>query len=431
MSYLMNWMRPASVAISVVVALFATGALAQASGDDRIVVPLTNGSVTLSRGAADGLPERLASQLRQRSILFDRALQSAPLIITSDDPATTLGALAELGLQPVDRLATHAFVVQATSESLDALTGLAGASAIDLMPATAKIAADVNRTQPFEWQRRDGGLAYSVQVYPGTKAEEIEAIQERGLVLALEEYDRSTVEIVRVFTVVLDPDNIRALAELPFVARIEPAPSPDEQFNEDSTQPLSNVDDVQIAPYNLSGAGINVGVWEAGTSFGIRNTHESLSGRVTVEEASGFSDHATHVSGTIASNGTTAGTEGMAPASSLASYGSGSDATEMTAAATSAGGAGDPLPIVISNHSYGLGAGWSGNGATFGPPNQNTQALFGQYTNLSAGFDNVVIGTDLIVVQAAGNDRNDTWNGASADPSIPCLLYTSPSPRDA
>lgn len=418
MTSVSSWARKA-LCVSVF-ALAATGSLAQDQGDQRIIVRLADGTISLAPGVADGLQERFSDLVDRRSALSDNDQVTVPVIVTSSDPAVTLEAMSDTGLQPVERLAPDAYVVQATREGLDSLTRLPGVNAVDLLPTTAKIAATVNRTEPFEWQLRDGGtLAYSVRVYPGTTAEEIEALQERGLVRGFEDYDRGVVEIVRVLTIVLDPDNVQALAELPFVARIEPAPPPDIPDNEDSTQPLSNVDDVQIAPYNLSGAGINVGVWEATETatngFGVLANHESLTGRVTVEEASNASNHATHVAGTIASSGVTAGTEGMAPAAGLSSYGSGSDATEMTAARLSAGGAGDPLPILISNHSYGIGIGWNNQGTQFTQP----QAQFGQYTNLSAGFDNVVVGTDLVVVKSAGNHRNDQWNGVSTDPSIP------------
>src|SRR5687767_6978864 len=79
------------------------------------------------------------------------------------------------------------------------------------------------------------------------------------------------------------------------------------------------------------------------------------------------------------------------------------DAVEMTNAATSAGGSGQPTAIQISNHSYGLIIGWNNAGTNF----TNNQGLFGQYTNMSQAVDNVVFQTGLMVFKSAGNDRDD------------------------
>ena len=412
-----NLLQPLSVCTAVA-ALMAFSAHAQ---DKReIVVPLSNGTISIPLGIADSLADRLDEQSKQRAALSGDPMARVPMLLISKDPVATLTGLSKIGLSPTEKLSAEAYVVLARPQDLDVLRDVPGLSAIDVYPATAKIAADVNRTKPFEWQIRSGGLrAYSILVFPGTTAKEIEALREFDIVQDLEEYDPRTVETVRVFTAVLDPDAIMRLAEVAFVARIEPAPPPDIPDNLNNTQPLSQVDVVQIAPYNLSGSSINVGVWEATdpatNGFGIRNTHLDLAGRVTVEETSNFSAHATHVAGTIAASGANVpAAEGMAPSAGLSSYGSASDASEMTAAKNSAGGAGNPLPIVISNHSYGIGIGWSSLGVTF-----STQASFGQYTNSSAAFDNVVTGTDLIVVKSGGNDRNDIWNGTSTDASIP------------
>ena len=66
--------------------------------------------------------------------------------------------------------------------------------------------------------------------------------------------------------------------------------------------------------------------------------------------------------------------------------------------------------IQISNHSYGGTIGWNGAGNAF----TNNQNLFGQYNAQSVAYDNVVTGTNLIVVKSAGNDRNDAWDGVTS-----------------
>jgi hypothetical protein len=95
---------------------------------------------------------------------------------------------------------------------------------------------------------------------------------------------------------------------------------------------------------NLTGAGLTVGVWEgtegATNSWRIRDTHEQLNGRVTiVDTGTGFSNHATHVAGTIAATGAippsggNANARGMANQINLRSYSSNNDIAELDQAA--------------------------------------------------------------------------------------------------
>ena len=110
----------------------------------------------------------------------------------------------------------------------------------------------------------------------------------------------------------------------------------------------------QTAPYNLSGAGLRVGVWDGGS---VRNTHQEFrTNRVVKRNSTAANDdHATHVAGTIGATGVQASAKGMAPLVSIDSYDWTSDYAEMTAAGAAT--ALDPTnKIPISNHSYGYNA---------------------------------------------------------------------------
>lgn len=400
----------ASTAATLIAFLPHGIALAQEAGE-RPVVPLATGRITLPSGVPDTLPQEVGELVERRLARTGAAPATAPLIVMFEDPLDqeTRERLAAAGVNILNRLDPRSYTVSTSPEGADRLAELPGVVSATLFPPDSKIAPEARRVDAFEWEQRAGGRrAYSVLFFEGTPAEEVLALRESELNAELEAFDPRSFPVVRTAIVVIDPEDLPRLAAEPSVQSIEPAPPPDVPDNANNTQPLSNVDDVQLPPYNLSGAGINVGVWEATevatSGFGIRNTHQQLTPRVTVEEASNLSNHATHVAGTVAASSVnSAAAEGMAPAANLGSYGSAGDANEMTLAANSAGGAGDPLPIVISNHSYGIVIGWNGAGTIF-TPNQN---LFGNYTNLSVGFDNVVAATDLMVAKSAGNDRND------------------------
>jgi len=87
----------------------------------------------------------------------------------------------------------------------------------------------------------------------------------------------------------------------------------------DSNRAITQANIVQASPYGLNGSGVTVLVYDAGTA---RSTHVDFQGRLTVYDASGMIDHATHVSGTIGGAGVAnAAYKGMAPAVTLLSYG--------------------------------------------------------------------------------------------------------------
>jgi subtilisin family serine protease len=112
---------------------------------------------------------------------------------------------------------------------------------------------------------------------------------------------------------------VDALADEDAVQWIEPALPPFDVTN-DSNRALTQADVVQAAPYNLSGAGVTVLVYDGGTA---RATHHDFGGRLAVRDSSGMLSHSTHVAGTIGGSGAASSglRRGMAPGVTLESYG--------------------------------------------------------------------------------------------------------------
>ncbi|MFG0252177.1 MAG: hypothetical protein ACF8NJ_04805, partial [Phycisphaerales bacterium JB038] len=83
------------------------------------------------------------------------------------------------------------------------------------------------------------------------------------------------------------------------VLYIEP-PLP--QFDElnNSNRIITQVDEVQAAPYDLDGSGVTVLVYDGGRAS---SSHVDFQGRLTTHDSSSLSDHATHVAGTIGGAG--------------------------------------------------------------------------------------------------------------------------------
>jgi len=219
-------------------------------------------------------------------------------------------------------------------------------------------------------------------------------------------------------------ERLRDLAEYDEVNWIEDRPTPKKTGNIDAAA-VSNINDVQAAPYNLDGSGVGIGEWDGGE---VQSDHPDLVGRVTVIDTGSVSDHATHVAGTMIGSGAgDINAKGMAPAASLYSYDFWDDVlSEMSSAVVTYG-------IELSNNSWCYATGWEWNyynddlWVWFGDSN------FGAYTSVSQAWDQTIIDTDLIIVKSAGNDRNDDGDQAQTGhhhAGDPFTVYTDYHPPD-
>ncbi len=165
-----------------------------------------------------------------------------------------------------------------------------------------------------------------------------------------------------------------------------------------------------VGPFNVTGANITVGIWEAG---GIpRVAHQEFVGRIAVKDgATVVTDHATHVTGTIGAAGVNSVVRGMAPGARLDAYDSSSAISEMTSAGASAPA--QTGRLFISNHSYGPLAGWDGT-TWYGRFTDNGNAAddieddFGRYSSTSRDHDSLCFALPYYLpVFSAGNHRND------------------------
>lgn len=176
--------------------------------------------------------------------------------------------------------------------------------------------------------------------------------------------------------------------------------------------------------YNdVNGSSVTIGLWE---SSGIpRVTHREFGGRVTIMDGStATSNHASHVAGTLISQGINAATLGMAPGATISAFNSASDESEMMANGASAP---NTDKLYLSNHSYGVTQGWkslgggdwaySGEFSDDDNPTNDYEEDFGRYDNSTAEWD--AIGYNLpyyLIFKSAGNartntpDDGDTWS---------------------
>lgn len=173
---------------------------------------------------------------------------------------------------------------------------------------------------------------------------------------------------------------------------------------------------LQASPYSLSGSGLVLGLWDAGSA---RPTHQEFGGRVTIADtntAMAVADHSTHVAGTLIASGVVASARGMSASALINSYDWNNDKSEMTAAAAVA--ATQTNKVLISNHSYGYISGWNyvNGGSPYrvwewngsGTSTNSIEADFGMYNTYARDSDSVAYNAPYyLMFRSAGNDRTD------------------------
>lgn len=163
------------------------------------------------------------------------------------------------------------------------------------------------------------------------------------------------------------------------------------------------------AGLSLAGSGMSIGEWDGGAIYA---DHPDLAGRVNqVDGATEISGHSTHVAGTLIGAPTLLpDSRGMAYAAELDAYDWNSDSAEMASAAAAG--------MLVSNHSYGVAAGWLYTGDPAPPdtwmwiggvdPGIVEDANFGFYDTESQLWDQIAVDAPYyLIVKSAGNDRTD------------------------
>lgn len=156
---------------------------------------------------------------------------------------------------------------------------------------------------------------------------------------------------------------------------------------------------------NLSGSSANmknkIAEWDGGSPL---STHVELTGRITIKDGASAVDHSTHVAGTMIATGVNPIAKGMAfGAQGLISYDYNNDISEMF---------GEANNIVLSNHSYGILAGWNYNSSQsrwewYGKPGDPQDYKFGYYSVDAQSLDSIAYNAPYyLIVKAAGNSRD-------------------------
>ena len=166
---------------------------------------------------------------------------------------------------------------------------------------------------------------------------------------------------------------------------------------------ISNVPPLFSAPYNLSGAGVTLSLFEIGKTDA---THREFGGRVTnVGTApapnAGNDRHATHVAGTMASQGIDPHSKGMSPAATVKQYYVDDNFLDTkNSQLASIGSQGD-------NNSWGYILGWCDSSRCDAPTGwvwTGNEDAFGGYDLTDASLDHIARDKNVLMIHSAGND---------------------------
>lgn len=151
---------------------------------------------------------------------------------------------------------------------------------------------------------------------------------------------------------------------------------------------------------SITAYSFKVGVWDSGST---RVTHQEIRGRARQMDTGNLSEHATRVSGVIASIGVTNTAKAISSLVSIDCYNWDNDISELVADATSTNNPTANIPI--SNHSYNYSSGWylsSGVWVFIG------HYTMGQYNAGVEEVDSLLHSRPyLTMVRSAGNDRTE------------------------
>jgi len=189
-------------------------------------------------------------------------------------------------------------------------------------------------------------------------------------------------------------------------------PLPEKAEHNDDIRDNINADEVQAAPYGLSGAGLTAGMWDNGAAA---TNHDDYKIRLTVGDGSSIGSHPAQVCGVMAGDGTRSvyygGSAnqwaGVAPGVDIASYSWPDNISNMDTEHTHAISNYD---IILSQNSWGWGL------------CPDYCYYYGTYDDWSQNYDKTVRGScgkKITVVFSAGNDGDCT----SCAPELPYFPY--------
>ena len=301
--------------------------------------------------------------------------------------------LKSRGIELLDYLPNRAYFAGVPAREIGWLAELPAVRAAEAIRPDDKIASQLKtRIAGRPAGNTDGSLGVVVVLFEDVSIEAaVDVLTEYGVITAIRSEDH-TLEIN------VPEARIYDLACRDEIQWIEAAPPPKQQLLDD-VRATVGADSVQAAPYNLSGSGVALGMWDGGSPAA---THEDFAGRLTIADGASTSDHATTVAGIMAGDGSRSeacgGTpyqwRGISIAADIIAYDWPYTLADLRSETSEAIGT---YGIISSSNSWG----WYVCGSHC--------SYFGTYDDWSKVYDNIVRGSrgaPINVISGAGNDQD-------------------------
>ena len=380
-------------------AIFVTADLASAEDDFRYLVQLQGRTFIPEAGDLSAGLEYLQSR-------SDRGVAHVLVQLDEIPTADERVALGERGLVLQGYLPEHTYYAIASTDLNGAELQGMGVRWMSPLADDLKVSPRIREGRYEEnSDLGDSRRAFVVQFHRDVTREQAEA----SAVAAGGDFG-DWIPSLSTLMVGLDPAELDALSsrdEVKYVAHVPPMLT----GVNNSARTAMEVDPLHTAPYNLTGNGSNVLVYDVGPAD--RN-HPDLNPRVTYGESGSAATHSTHVAGTVAGDGSSSGGtyKGMAPGAKITSY--------YYESCTPNCLYNSPQDIAENYEE-----GWLTYGAQFStnslganiPTNGYDCAWTGDYELTSQLLDAIavgqVFGTNYLSLWAAGNDRQSSRCGST------------------
>ncbi|MCP4491460.1 MAG: S8 family serine peptidase, partial [Gammaproteobacteria bacterium] len=303
-------------------------------------------------------------------------------------------SLSEAGVELISYIPNYAWLASVNVSRLASFTVHPLVRWAGELAATDKISPSIQAQGIANWgENVDGTVNLRIMFFADVSQQDAEElIAQQGGMVTKGNWDSKTL------TVKVPRVGLNGLANEDIVQWIEDIPPPRKRFN-DGAMSGAKINSLWSVPYELSGSGVTIGVWDGGH---VDAAHDDFGGRVIYGDTAEVGEHATHVAGTLAGNGNLSeqngGTanqwRGAAPDALILSY-DWSDPIQESSAAI------DTHGLDISQNSWGF---WIDEGL------YNNCSFYGDYLTDSKDYDALVkgdYGSPVNVVFSAGNERND------------------------
>lgn len=279
--------------------------------------------VRLKSGAFAGAGELAQNLAAARAARPDAETVHVLVQLDRAPEAATRARLEQAGIRLLGYVPEQAYFAAVSPGADLAAAAAGGVRWLGAVYPEDKLSDTLRAGTPGRWAvEPDGRVRLRVWPFEDVPLPQLRAaLQAAGGEWVRESPDTGEVEIR------VAPGAVAALAELDPVRWVEEIPPPVALFN-DGLRTNLQVPEVEAPPYELTGAGVVVGIWDGGW---VDIDHPDLAGRVVRGEASVSQPrnrHATHVAGTLAGSGAASESagglprqwRGVAPGATLVSY---------------------------------------------------------------------------------------------------------------